>query len=186
MVSWKGRGAAAGCVLALTLSVLGFDRGSEAAGPAGGAPGAQESPTAAFDGTNYLVVWDDTRLGSEDVFGTRVAPSGAVVDPGGFGISTASADQGGAWVAFGAGTYLVSWMDFRSGWNAAYAARVTPDAVVLGTIQASQSIDDAELVLCGPKALVSSRLTELCAGVSEAERDRARSRIVIEDAWWEP
>src|SRR3970040_1301141 len=39
---------------------------------------------AAFDGTNFLVVWTE----GQDLFGTRVAPDGSVLDPVGFRIAT--------------------------------------------------------------------------------------------------
>ena len=47
------------------------------------APGAN-SPVDAFDGTNFLAVWDD----SVDVLGTRVTQAGAVLDGNGFQITT--------------------------------------------------------------------------------------------------
>jgi hypothetical protein len=94
-------------------------------------PGDQQDPELAFDGTNYLVVWDDTQGGNEDLFGGRVTPGGQVLDDGGFAISRAQNSQAGPWVAFGAGVYLTIWMDYRSGWNGAYAARVTPGGGVL-------------------------------------------------------
>jgi hypothetical protein len=53
---------------------------------------SQYQPAVAFDGTNFLVVWNDTRKGAPQVYGTRVrASDGAVLDvpshfsPGYFG-----------------------------------------------------------------------------------------------------
>src|SRR5260221_14687889 len=45
-------------------------------------------PAAAFDGTNTLVVWTDSRDLIDHVFGARVGPAGAVLDPMGITIGT--------------------------------------------------------------------------------------------------
>jgi len=42
----------------------------------------QFAPALAFDGANFLLVWEDTRDGSPDIFGVRVAPAGVVFDSG--------------------------------------------------------------------------------------------------------
>jgi hypothetical protein len=67
------------------------------------------------DGTNYVVVWEDYRNGSDgDVFGTRVSASGAVLDPDGFGVNTNAAYNGYSDVVFGgAGQVLVVSEGFR-------------------------------------------------------------------------
>jgi hypothetical protein len=41
-------------------------------------------PRVAFDGTNYLVAWEDERSGSQDIYGARVTRGGVVLDPAGF------------------------------------------------------------------------------------------------------
>jgi hypothetical protein len=52
----------------------------------------QRVPDVAFDGTNYLVVWEDDRKGEWTICAARVDSSGAVLDPGGFtGMSFAAA-----------------------------------------------------------------------------------------------
>ncbi len=48
----------------------------------------ETAPAVAFDGTNYLVVWQDHRIGSGNIFAARVAPSGTVLDPNGFSLDT--------------------------------------------------------------------------------------------------
>ena len=56
------------------------------------APGRQLRPVVAWDGTDFVVAWDDQRnQGSffderTDIYGTRVSEAGAVLDPGGFPI----------------------------------------------------------------------------------------------------
>ena len=78
--------------------------------PAGG---AQVEPAIAFDGTNYLVVWLDTRdLGPASLYGARVDKSGKVLDPTGFRIT----EQAGlASLAYGGGEFLVAWSTPEAG-----------------------------------------------------------------------
>jgi hypothetical protein len=108
-------------------------RGGNVSPPAGdGAPGLQWVPRQAFDGTNYLVVWMDQRSGDWDIYGARVTPAGAVLDPGGIAISTAALGQDSPVVAFDGSNYLVAWTDRRSGMNNdIYGARVSPAGAVL-------------------------------------------------------
>jgi hypothetical protein len=100
------------------------------------ATGSQGSPAVAFDGTNYLVVWDDTRSGSgNDIYGARVSPAGTVLDRTGFAISTAMRIQYAPAVAFGGTDYFVVWTDGRRGGDQTdvYGARVTTAGSVLDT-----------------------------------------------------
>jgi hypothetical protein len=48
----------------------------------------QLRPASAFDGTNYLVAWDDNRRAPTDVYAARVTRSGRVLDPRGILLST--------------------------------------------------------------------------------------------------
>lgn len=101
------------------------------------------SPAIAFDGTNYLVVWADSRIGrDEDIFATRVSQAGAVLDPLGIAISTTAGRQIRPTVAFANGTYVVAWEDykFKGGTEADIAAaRVSTAGVVtpLGAVAPS-------------------------------------------------
>ncbi len=93
----------------------------------------QRSPAVAFDGTNYLVVWEDRRSAETgwDIWGARVSTEGVVLDPGGFAISTAADTQTSPAVCFGENNYLVSWEDKRAGNYNIYCARVSPSGLVL-------------------------------------------------------
>jgi hypothetical protein len=95
--------------------------------------GAQWAPKLSFDGTNYLVAWQDGRNGDGstfDVYGARVSPAGSVLDASGIPISTAPNSQLTPSIAFGGTTFFVVWSDQRSG-NGAYGARVSSGGVVL-------------------------------------------------------
>ena len=96
---------------------------------------SQTQPSIAFGSTNYLVVWSDGRreTGSPDVFGARVSPAGAILDPAGIAISTADGSQYAASVAFDGTTYFVVWSDTRSstGYSDVYATRVATAGTVL-------------------------------------------------------
>src|SRR5439155_21571219 len=79
------------------------------------APNGQALPNLDVGGTNYLVVWSDDRSGDYDeLYGARVAPSGAVLDPAGIAISTGHQREWAPTVAFGGGTYVVAWEDERA------------------------------------------------------------------------
>ncbi len=96
------------------------------------APDDQWHPVLTFDGTNSLIVWEDQRSGSHDIYGARVTPAGTVLDPAGIPVSTAAGDQGAPALAFDGASFIVVWDDYRSGDTSdIYGARVTPAGVVL-------------------------------------------------------
>jgi PKD repeat protein len=88
--------------------------------------GDQEAPAVASNGTDYLVVWHDTRNSTYDIYGTRVTGAGQVLDPTGLALST-HANGYGAYpsVASNGTDYLVVWQDTRSGAEDIYGTRVT-------------------------------------------------------------
>jgi len=93
----------------------------------------QNAPAVAFDGTSFLVVWQDARSGrGDDIYGARVTPSGAVLDSSGIAVSTAVDDQGNPALAFDGTNFLAVWQDVRTGVDDdVYAARVNQAGVVL-------------------------------------------------------
>jgi len=95
--------------------------------------GAQEHPAVGFDGTNYLVVWDDAGASAaRDIYGTRVSRAGAVLDALFIGISTDPNDQASPVIAFDGTNYLVAWSDWRNNATAdVYGARVNRSGTVL-------------------------------------------------------
>jgi len=86
-----------------------------------------------FDGSNYLVAWQDKSSFVDDIYGARVTPSGTVLDPTGIAISTANEDQRLPKVAAGGGNFMVTWQDERDDGVRPdiYGARVTPAGVLL-------------------------------------------------------
>src|SRR5881396_3199495 len=97
------------------------------------APDGQGKPSVAFDGTNYLVVWEDRRTQiHDDIYGALVSQDGNVLDPVGIAISTATGRKKPS-VAFGGTNYLVAWEDNRSGVNNSeiYGTRVSQAGAVL-------------------------------------------------------
>ena len=94
-------------------------------------PNYQGYPAIAFDGIDYVVVWQDFRTGTYDVYGCRVATNGAVLDPAGIPISTAASYQGFPAIAFDGTNCMVVWQDNRKGSYDIYAARLDRTGVVL-------------------------------------------------------
>ena len=96
----------------------------------------QNTPAVAFDGTNYLIVWQDYRnvtTTGYDIYGARVAPNGSILDPSGFAICTAIKHQWQPSVAFDGTNYLVTWDDQRNFSHKIYGARVSAAGNVLDT-----------------------------------------------------
>lgn len=71
------------------------------------APGMQDKPAIASDGTGFLVAWQDARGGTADVYAGRVTALGAVLDGNGVLVGTTGQSQTDLSVAFGGATYFV-------------------------------------------------------------------------------
>jgi MYXO-CTERM domain-containing protein len=93
-------------------------------------PNAQTAPRVAFDGTNHVIVWADTRSGNADVYAARVSPAGTILDASGIAVSAGAAgEQAPALACSSAGTCLAAWQDQRGGTWDAYGARLAGGAV---------------------------------------------------------
>jgi len=93
---------------------------------------SQYSPAVAHDGTNFLVVWHDSRSGNYDIYGARVSGTGMLLDAGGIPISTAINQQFNPAVTHDGTNFLVVWQDHRSGTNQdIYGARVSNTGTVM-------------------------------------------------------
>ncbi len=114
----------------------------------------QESTSVAFNGTTYLVTWQDERGPTCDIYGARVLPSGEVLDPNGFIISNASNHQKQPSIAFDGTNYIVVWHDNRNGsfWDI-YGAKLDMNGSIIDTFSISiQSKDQISPALAqGPQ-----------------------------------
>ena len=102
------------------------------AAPAHGANGY--APSVAFDGTNYLVAWQESRPGAGwDIYAARVSEAGVVLDPLGIPVSKAAGSQWAPSVAFDGANFLVAWQDDRSNVTGpdVYGGRVSPAGILL-------------------------------------------------------
>ena len=95
------------------------------------APGYQDNPAVAFNGTEYFVVWTDARAGGSefDIYGARVTPAGVVLDPGGIPIAATSSHETRPRVASDGNNFLVVWG--TSPGAGIRGARVSPSGTVL-------------------------------------------------------
>jgi hypothetical protein len=85
-----------------------------------------EHPRVAFNGSQYLAVWNDSRSPS-GIYGARVEPDGTVVDPNGIYLSAGSM----ATVGCDGTNCLVVWQDYRNGNSDVYGVRVDKDGLPL-------------------------------------------------------
>ena len=125
------------------------------------APRWQEAPTLAIDGNLPFAVWQDSRNGQYDIYGTLLDPlTMQPLQPSGIPICTAPGDQRSPAVAFDGANFIVAWQDERSGNADIYAARVNRSGIVIDTtaisIAATSFIEGEPAVAASPtNALVA-------------------------------
>jgi len=92
------------------------------------ATGHQSEPRVAFDGTNFLVVWNDARAASS-VYGARVKSDGTVLDPSGVVLAAGSGtvSKSVSDIAFDGTNYILALNQSTD----VYAARVAKDLTIL-------------------------------------------------------
>ncbi len=98
--------------------------------------GLQGTPAVSFGRNIYMAVWREGwhgKGGSARILAARISPTGSVLDPKGLALAPAqSGVQERPRVAFGGGTFLVVWQDFRNGKDYdILAARLSPAGEVL-------------------------------------------------------
>ncbi|MGB2823235.1 MAG: hypothetical protein WBF17_19785, partial [Phycisphaerae bacterium] len=115
------------------------------------APDLQESPAVAFDGTDFLVTWQDLRGGRDyDIYAARVTERGEVLDPNGFPVVRRPGNQARPATAFAAGLYIVAWMDARQyPLYGLYAARVSSAGKVLDPTGRALDVEDPARIAKG-------------------------------------
>jgi hypothetical protein len=92
----------------------------------------EEDPVPSWNGSRFLVVWQSTRRGPSDIFGTWVDPDGTVTPSDGFSVGQGPSDTLFPDVAWGGDTHLAVWQDLRGRRNwEIYGARVRSDGTVL-------------------------------------------------------
>lgn len=92
----------------------------------------EEDPVPSWNGRRFLVVWQSTRRGPSDVYGTWVSPDQTVEPRDGFPIGQGPSDTLFPDVTWGGDVHFVLWQDLRSRRNwEIYGTRVRADGTVL-------------------------------------------------------
>ena len=92
----------------------------------------QASPSVAFDGENYMVVWQDKRSGTFwDIYGARISPDGEVIDRKAIPISIEKRESGGnRWkpdISWNGAFYYLVWVNANDlGQGALQGKRIGP------------------------------------------------------------
>jgi hypothetical protein len=103
------------------------------------AAGGPATPAVDFDGTNFLVVWQDRRgkadYADTDIYAARLAPDGTVLDPSGIAITIAPGTRRSPHVAFDGTRHIIAWFDVINpsffGEGNIWAARLGASGVLL-------------------------------------------------------
>jgi len=90
----------------------------------------QLDPAVAWNGTEYLVVWADRRLGVQHIYCARVRASGEVIDRQGICLSGTSGTQAYPKAASDGRGWEVIWQDSRGGTQDVYGCKVNGDGSI--------------------------------------------------------
>jgi len=91
------------------------------------------SPDVSFDGSNYMVIWDDARLtGTEyDEWAARITPDGILVDTNSIPIDTSPGYQFTPSISFNDPYYLAVWTDDKDGTPDIFGKHISPSGSVI-------------------------------------------------------
>jgi hypothetical protein len=87
-----------------------------------------KAPDIAFDGTNYMVVWQEIYDGDPGIFAGLIDGSGNLLEPNRIPVAVEEGDQSDPAIAYDGRNYLIAWIDGSSG---ICCARVAPNGTVL-------------------------------------------------------
>ena len=88
--------------------------------------GTQEQPRVASTGKQFVVLWQDKRGTTYDIYGARLSPTGTLIGAGNLAISTASGHQSSPAVACGAAECFAVWQDLRTSPQGVYGILLKP------------------------------------------------------------
>lgn len=93
-------------------------------------------PGLAFDGTNYMLLWDDCRLNPPeyDQWAARVTPQGMLLDTNGIPVDTSSGNQYNNALSFLDHLYFACWTDFSTGEVDIYGRRISTEGEWIDTV----------------------------------------------------
>lgn len=117
LVVWSDARTAVSNIFGTRVSSAGVVRDPSGVQISSSAVGAF-SPALASGPQNSLVVWDDRRGGTRDIYGARITGSGGVLgvlDPAGVGLSATAGNQTTPHVANIGASYIAVWTDDRAG-----------------------------------------------------------------------
>jgi hypothetical protein len=143
--------------------------------------GREARPAVAFDGTRWLVAFEDARASGHatGIFGLRLAADGTPLDAAPFAIADGTNAELRPAAAGCAGGFFVAWEDYRSGSADVFVARVPgegaassppahavatgayaqgPPAIACGSAGALVAWHDAGAYPARPRAMVAARL----------------------------
>lgn len=92
----------------------------------------QGNPALDFDGTNYVVVWNDNTAGTNRMIAARVTPAGTVLDAGNH-IGQSGSDELYPDIVYNGSEYLAVWCHYNEPFGV-WARRVNTSAQPVGSI----------------------------------------------------